>query len=395
MLADLFNNIPIMIIAVGALVGVAASLLGTFLVLRKSSMLSDAISHSIVFGIVIVWLLTRQQSGPVQILGAALTGVLTVFLTELLVNTRKVKNDAAIGLVFPVLFSIGVLLLNLYARDVHIDQHAVLLGEIAFVWLDTVQLGPYSVPQALLWMGVMTLINLLFVTLLYKELKLATFDAALAKALGFAPVVLFYALLALVSGTAVAAFDAVGAVLFIAFVIVPPSAAYLLTDRLWKMMLYGSLISVTSSVFGYILAMAWDVSIGGMMATLTGVFLLLAFVFGPRYGLITQELRRVGQRRDNADRMLLVHLYNHEEDANEGNTEASEENLIAALRSHLRWSPKQIRETVERVQARKLVDRGPREERLYLTSRGRALAREVLEPWRMRATEETSTAASG
>ncbi|WP_026380772.1 metal ABC transporter permease [Afifella pfennigii] len=292
MLAAFFDSIPAMIIATGALVGIAASLVGTFLVLRGSSLLSDAISHSIVLGIVVVWMLTGAQSGPVQLVGAALTGLLTVFLTELLAATGRVKNDAAIGLVFPVLFSIGVLLLNVYARDVHIDQHTVLLGEIGFVWLDTVSLGGYEVPQSLLSMGAMAALNLVFVTLLFKELKLATFDRALAAALGFMPGLLFYALLALTSATAVAAFDAVGAILFIAFVIVPPSAAYLITDRLWLMLLFASLIAVLSSFAGYGAAVLLDVSIGGMMATMTGLFLVLAFLFGPRYGLIAQGLRR-------------------------------------------------------------------------------------------------------
>ncbi len=380
MLADLFNNIPLMIIATGALVGVAASLLGAFLVLRKNSMLSDAISHSIVFGIVIVWLLTGQQSGPVQIVGAALTGLLTVFLTELLVNTRKVKNDAAIGLVFPVLFSIGVLLINLYARDVHIDQHAVLLGEIGFVWLDTLQIGSYRVPQSLVSLGTMTLVNFTFVTLFYKELKLATFDEGLARALGFAPVALFYALLGLTSATAVAAFDSVGAVLFIAFVIVPPSAAYLLTDRLWKMILYGSLISVASSILGYFLATAWDVSIGGMMATMTGGFLLLAFLFGPRYGLIAQELRRYSQRQDNEGRALAVHLYNHEHEPKE-----LEENVVGALRNHLRWSEEKARRVLVRSLDQNLLTRDGNT--LRLTPRGRAVAREIVEPWHQESLE--------
>lgn len=381
MLADLLGSIPLVIMLTGALVGVAATLLGTFLVLRGNSMLSDAISHSIVFGIVVVWLLTHQQSGPLQIIGAALTGVLTVFLTELLVSTRLVKIDAAIGLVFPVLFSIGVLLINLHARNVHIDQHTVLLGEIGFVWLDTVQVGGYRIPQSLLSMSAMTLVNLLFVGLLYKELKLATFDAALAKALGFAPGVLFYALLMLTSATAVAAFDAVGVVLFIAFVIVPPSAAYLLTDRLWLMLAYGAAIAIASSVSGYYLAIAWNVSIGGMMAVMTGVFLLLAFLMGPRYGLIAQELRRRGQRLANESRTLAVHLYNHEGEPNQG-----EENVTRALRDHLRWDDARARQVVLRSLDQGLILR--QGEWLRLTPKGRALAREILEPWR----QETSAA---
>ena len=373
MLTAVFDNIPLMIMLVGMLVGIASSLVGTFLVLRGSSMLSDAIGHSIVFGIVAVWLLTHQQSGPIQIVGAALTGILTVFLTELLVSTQRVKKDAAIGLVFPVLFSIGVLLLNLYARDVHIDTHTVLLGEIGFVWLDTVTLGGYRVPQSLLSMGGMTLLNGLFVLLFYKELKLATFDAPLAKALGFAPGVLFYALLMLTSGTAVAAFDAVGAVLFVAFVIVPPSTAYLLTNRLWLMFVYGTLVSVLSSVSGYYLAVMWDVSIGGMMAVMTGVFLLLAFLAGPHYGLLAQVARRRGQRRLNENRTLAVHLYNHE-----GEPEQAVENVTQALREHLHWDAAKARRVVQRSREQgHILLQG---ERLHLTPAGRAIAREILEP---------------
>lgn len=373
MLAAIFDNIPLMIMLVGMLVGIASSLVGTFLVLRGSSMLSDAIGHSIVFGIVIVWLLTHQQSGPLQIIGAALTGILTVFLTELLVSTQRVKKDAAIGLVFPVLFSIGVLLLNFYARDVHIDTHTVLLGEIGFVWLDTVTLGGYRVPVSLLSIGGMTLLNGLFVLLFYKELKLAIFDTALAKALGFMPGVLFYALLMLTSGTAVAAFDAVGAVLFVAFVIVPPSAAYLLTNRLWLMLIYGMLISILSSVSGYYLAVAWDVSIGGMMAVMTGIFLLLAFLTGPHYGLLAQVARRRGQRHLNENRTLAVHLYNHE-----SGPDQAVENVTQALRDHLHWDAAKARRVVQRSRDQGHITQDG--EWLHLTPAGRAIAREILEP---------------
>lgn len=375
MLETFLQSIPLTIVATGALVGIAATLVGTFLVLRGSSMLTDAISHSIVFGIVVVWLITRAQSGPVQILGAALTGVLTVFLTELLTSTRRVKNDAAIGLVFPVLFSIGVLLLNLYARDVHIDEHTVLLGEIGFVWLDTVTVGGLEVPRSLMALSAVTVANLLFVTLFYKELKLATFDPALAKALGFAPTLLFYGLLGLTSTTAVAAFDAVGAVLFIAFAIVPPAAAYLLTDRLWLMMVYGSAVSVASSIGGYLVAVAWDVSIGGMMAVMTGVFLAGAFLFGPRYGLIAQAMVRRGQRGADEVRTLAVHLYNHEDTPQQG-----EENVVRALRTHLMWDDAKTRAVLARSLDRGLVVRSG--DGLWLTARGRALAQEILEPWR-------------
>ncbi|WP_185984588.1 metal ABC transporter permease [Aureimonas mangrovi] len=362
------------IVATGALVGIAASMLGTFLVLRGNSMLSDAISHSIVFGIVVVWLLTGAQAGPVQIVGAAATGLLTVFLTEALARTQRVKDDAAIGLVFPVLFSIGVILIAIYARNIHIDEHTVLLGEIGFVWLDTVELFGARVPQALLTIGAMAAINVLFVTLLYKELKLSTFDPALAKALGLMPGLLSYALLGLTSATAVAAFDAVGAVLFIAFVIVPPSAAYLLTDRLWLMLVIGSAISVASSVSGYVLALWLDVSIGGMMALMTGAFLVAAFLFGPRYGVFARRAARHERRLANEAQALAVHLFNHE-----GGPRERQENAVGALGAHLHWDGAKAERVLLRGLDRGLVVRDG--ELLRLTEKGRAVAREVLEPW--------------
>jgi manganese/zinc/iron transport system permease protein len=369
------NNPDVVIVLVGTLVGIASSLLGAFLVLRKSSLLADAISHSILLGIILVYLVTQNQTSPFYTLGAALVGVATVALTEFLANSKRVKTDAAIGLVYPLLFAVAVLLINLFARNVHIDQDAVLLGEIGFVWIDTVMVGTLEIPRALLVMSVVTLVNLLFVIFFFKELKLATFDPGLAAALGFSPTLIHYALLSLTSITAVSAFDSVGAVLLVAFVIVPPATAYLLTDKLWRMLFYGAVISVASSLLGYILAVVFDVSIGGMMVCVSGTFLLLAFLFGRDYGLLAQEARRNAQRRDNAERMLLVHLYNHE-----GGDESFEENALDALQTHLRWREGEAREVVARSLEQNFISK--QNEKLFLTDKGRLLAREVLEPWR-------------
>jgi manganese/zinc/iron transport system permease protein len=363
-----------MIMLTGALVGIAGTLVGTFLVLRRNAMLSDAISHSIVFGIAVVWLLTHADSGPVQILGAALTGVLTVFLTELLVTSRRVRTDAAIGLVFPALFAAGVLLLNLHARDVHIDTHTVLLGEIGFVWLDTMTVAGLEMPQSVVWMGAATLINAAFVVAFFKELKLTTFDPQLAAALGLAPAVLFHALLGLTSITAVAAFDAVGAVLFIAFVIVPPATAYLLTDRLVPMLLIGMLVAVVSSLAGYFAAVQLDVSIGGMMAVMTGVLFAAAFLAGPRHGMLAQAWRHRSQRYADECRALVVHLYEHERDER-----AAVENVVPALQRHLDWSATRADAVLERsLRDGYLLRDGSM---LHLTQRGRTLARTLVEPW--------------
>ena len=375
MLADVFADPALMIMATGVAVGVAAALIGPFLVLRRGAMLSDAISHSIVFGIVAVWLMTGAASGPVQIVGAALTGVLTVFLTEALASSGKVKVDAAIGLVFPALFSLGVLLLNLYASDVHIDAHTVLLGEIGFVWLDTLVVAGHDVPRALVWMSVVAVLNAAFVALFWKELKLATFDPVLAQALGFMPRALYYGLLFLTSGTAVAAFDAVGAIMFIAFVIVPPSAAYLLTDRLGAMVAIGGVLAAASTVSGYHLAVVWDVSIGGMMAVMTGVCLALAVLGGPRHGLLAKLRTRWRAAYENEVRTLMVHLATHEK-----GRERADENVAIALTAHLDWTEAQARAVLKRSLRRGFVLRDG--ELLHLTEKGRRAAEELLEPWR-------------
>ena len=352
MIASFFGSIPAMILLTGILVGVSGALLGSFLVLRGNAMLTDAISHSIVFGIIVVWLLTGQMSGPVQVLGAALTGVLTVVLSELLARSRLVKMDAAIGLVFPALFAAGVLLISIYARDVHIDVETVLLGEIGFVWLNTVMLWGQQVPIAVATLGAVLVVNLVFVLALWKELKLTTFDPGLAAALGFLPGVLHYAVLTLTSVTAVAAFDAVGAILFIAFVIVPPATAYLLTRRLWGVVVLAVALSVAACVAGYVLALRWNVSIAGMMASMTGVWFALALLFAPVHGLVAQALGQRSKRLDHDCRALVAHLFTHQD-----TPAMAEENTLRALVDHLRWPEPRARAAILRAHDRDLIER--------------------------------------
>lgn len=371
-LADLLATPAVAIILTGAAVSVAASLLGTFLVLRGEAMLTDAVSHSIVFGIVVTWMLTGAVSGPWQFLGAGLTALLTVALVQALAATRRLDTGAAIGLVFPALFSVGVLLINLYGRDAHVDADTVLLGEIAFVWLDTVDFAGADWPRALLVMLASLLLNLAFVGLLYKELKLASFDAGFAASLGLHPTWLGRALLGLTGVTAVAGFDAVGAVLFIAFAIVPPAAAHLLVNRLSAILIVSGLIGAASAFLGYHAAVWLDVSIGGAMALTTGVFFVGALLFGPRDGVLARRLRRRDRETADAVRALAVHLFNHENDP------TGEESRPAALREHLMWPDAYARRILIRALDRGHVAR--RGDRLTLTEKGRALAREVVAP---------------
>ena len=273
------------IIILASMVASACALPGTFLVLRRMSLMSDAISHSILLGIVIAFFYTKSLVSPLLLVGAAIVGVLTVTLTEIVVKTRKLKEDAAIGLVFPVLFSIGVILITRFAHNVDLDAQCVLLGELAFTPFDRMMIaGQDWGPQGFWVVGGILLVNILFVSIFYKELKISTFDPDLAASLGFHPTFLHYALMTVVSLTCVAAFESVGSILVVALMITPPAAAFLLTRRLSRMILYSMTIGIASAVSGYAVARAWDTNIAGAMATMSGVIFFVIFISCMRTG---------------------------------------------------------------------------------------------------------------
>lgn len=357
---------------IAAVVAAACALPGVFLVLRRMALMSDAISHAILPGIVLAFFVTEDLSSPFLVIAAALTGVLTVSLVELLNRTKLVREDAAIGLVFPALFSLGVILIARFAGDVHLDTDAVLLGELAFAPFNRLVVLGYDLgPQALYVMLGILLLDALFILLFYKELKLATFDAGLAAALGFSPALIHYTLMTLVSVTAVGAFDAVGSVLVVALMIVPPATAYLLTDRLAHMIALSVLIGVASAISGYWLAHILDASIAGSMATMTGILFAVTFLLAPRRGLVALARRRVRQRWEFAQTMLAIHLFHHED-----LPEAVEENRVEHLGEHLRWEPAFAARVVRLAERHGIILR--QNGHLVLTEQGRQLARQSI-----------------
>ena len=285
-------GVEIQLIAV--IVSAACALPGVFLVLRKMSMMSDSITHTILLGIVLAFFLTEDLSSPLLIAGAALMGVATVWLTETLMNTRLMSEDSAVGIVFPLLFSIAIILITRYAGSVHLDTDSVLLGELAFAPFDRlVVFGVDIGAKAIYTSGALLLINVILITVFYKELKIVTFDPMLASLLGFSPGLVHYGLMTLVSLTAVGAFEAVGSVLVVAFMIGPPLTAYLLTDDLKKMLLLSAGFGAFSGILGYHAALLPDVSIAGSMAVTTGMIFAVVFIFAPKRGLIGVFIRKI------------------------------------------------------------------------------------------------------
>ncbi len=278
------NWIQIELLLIAVVTAMACALPGLFLVLRGVALMSDAMSHAILLGIIVMFLIIKQMNSPLLLFGASLAGLATVFCTEALIKTRCIKKDTAIGLVFPLFFSLGIILITLYARDVHLDSDMVLLGELAFAPFNRLFIygsdwGPYALWQ----LGAILLINSVVIYALFKELALATFDQEYAAIAGFSPTIIHYTLMTLTSITAVAAFDAVGAIVVVALMIAPGATAFLLTKDLKTMIQLTILLSCLSAIGGYLFAFTLDVSIAGSIATVAGM--IFASVFGSSFFL--------------------------------------------------------------------------------------------------------------
>ncbi len=258
---------------IAALTAAGCAIPGVFLLLRKMSMVSDSITHTILLGIVLAFFAVNDLSSPFLLIGAAIMGPITVWITELLSKTKTVSEDAATGIVFPLLFSIAVILITKYAGTAHLDTDSVLLGELAFAPFDRMVLFGYDLGAKGLYIsGCMLVINIVFTSVFYKELQVVSFDPVLAAVMGFSPAVVHYSLMTAASLTAVGAFEAVGSVLVTAFMIAPAASAYLLTENLKKMIFIAVGIGLASGILGYHTAVLYDVSIAGCMACWTGVF---------------------------------------------------------------------------------------------------------------------------
>lgn len=293
------------IMGIGSLVAVACSLVGCFLVLRRMAMLGDAISHAVLPGIVIAFLFTESRNIAPMLIGAGALGLLTAFLTDVLNRQGRLQSDAAIGVTFTWLFAIGVILVSRYAGRVDLDLDCVLYGEILYAPFDTFTVAGRDLgPRAVWTNGIAVIGNLLFVGLAWKQLKVTSFDAAFGAALGLSVALWHYLLMAFVSITTVAAFESVGAILVVAMLVVPPNTAYLLTDRLWLMVVLACTAGVLSAVLGYALATVLDSSIAGSMATVSGILFVLAALGSPRHGVLPRWWRHRGMQIELAEKSV-------------------------------------------------------------------------------------------
>lgn len=256
-------------------------------------MVGDAISHAVLPGIVLAFLISGSRDSITMLIGAGLIGIFTTFLIEFFHKKAKLQTDAAIGVTFTWLFAVGVVLISLFAGKVDLDQDCVLYGEIAYVPLDVIitDSGAILGPRAIYIMGAVLIMILIFIKIGYKELFLTTFDPAYASAIGISTTVWHYLLMGSVSVTTVASFESVGAILVVALLIAPAATAYLLTDDFKTMLLLACGVGVIASIAGYYLAVWLDGSIAGAIGAVCGLLFGIAMVFSPTHGLLFKKLK--------------------------------------------------------------------------------------------------------
>ncbi|HSH96217.1 MAG TPA: metal ABC transporter permease [Roseimicrobium sp.] len=278
----------IWIVLMGFLVAAACGLVGNFLILRRMALVGDAISHSVLPGMVVAFLLVGSRSTTAMFVGALAAGWLTTVMIESIHKSSRVKQDAAIGIAFTSLFAIGVILVSLYASKIDLDQECVLYGEIAFVPLQPVVelFGVHLGPTPVFRMAVLTLLTASLVVLFYKELLVSSFDPGLAASLGMNATLIHYLLMGWLSLIVVGAFESVGAILVIGMLILPGATASMITQRLPVRLGLSVVHAALSSLIGFHLGTWLNCSIAsGMVVAATGLF-LIAWVFGPVDGLL-------------------------------------------------------------------------------------------------------------
>lgn len=324
-------------VAIAATCSSACGLVGCYLVLRKMSLLGDAISHAVLPGIALAFFFSGEITGVPIFLGAMALGVLTTLLTQALRDYGNVPEDTGMGIVYTALFAAGVILVQVGARQVDLDPGCVLYGMLDMAALNTTRVIGVEVPHSIVTLGIALVTTLAFIAAFWKELKIASFDAGLATAMGFRAMLIHYLLMAVVAGVTVASFEAVGSILVVAMLIVPGATAHLLTDRLGWMLAWSVVVSLLSALFGYALSRWLNVNVAGTMAVVAGAQFALAVFLAPRHGLLVKWVASVRLSLRIVGEDVVARLYRHEEAATGATFDATQGGDGEPLSVWQRW----------------------------------------------------------
>lgn len=271
---------------------ISCALVGNYLILRRMALIGDAMSHSVLPGIVLAFVIAHGSGGWV-IAGAIVAGLLTTVLIEWLHKNTVIKQDVAIGVTFTTLFALGVVLINLLGDNLHIDADCVLYGQLEKA--GTVQ----GMAGANLWpSGMVALITVVLIGLFYQQLLVTSFDPSLATSIGIPARWVHYGLMAWVSVVVVSAFEAVGSIMVVGMLILPGATGLLLSERLPRVLAISVIHAVLSAFLGFHFSLWLNGKLAaGMVVTGFGLF-LLAWLFSPTQGLISRKIARQALRRD-------------------------------------------------------------------------------------------------
>ncbi len=302
-------------IAVACVCSVSCALLGCFLLLKRMSMLGDAIGHGVLPGIAVAYLLTGQLTSMTILVGAMVFGILTALASEGLSASGAVAEDSALGVVYTSLFALGVVMMSTLFRNVDLDINCVFMGSLAAAPMFTIDIGSLEVPRAFPTMLAALLLTMAFLLIFWKELKIVAFDPALAQSMGFSPRLVNHLLIALIAGNTVSAFEAVGLILVLAVLIVPAATAHLLTDRLAPMLAWSAIFALSASILGYAChnVAGYSLDIAGMIAVVLGVQFALVVLVAPRHGVLAKAWRNLRLSLRIAEEDILATLYRAEE----------------------------------------------------------------------------------
>ncbi len=269
----------LLVLLAGGLVATSCALVGCWLILRRMALLGDAISHAVLPGIVLAFWLTGSRAALPMLLGAGAVGLVSTGVIQWLSQRRFIQPDAAMGITFTAFFALGVLLISRYSGQVDLDLDCVLYGEIAYVPWDLWMVGERVLgPRAIWTLSAVLVVTVLFTIGLSKELLASTFDPVYAQVVGIPTRVVYYLLMAVVALVVVASFEVVGAILVLAFLVVPPATALLISRRLPMMILMSVLFGWLAVVMGYAAAHLLNVSITGSMATVSGILFAMVLL---------------------------------------------------------------------------------------------------------------------
>ena len=334
-------------LAIAVLTAVVCSLCGVFLVVKHESMIAEALSHAVLPGILIAFLVFQDRTSPWLIISAGLSGLLMVWVVQTIRKTGLVDGDAALGITFSALFSVGIICANLGLNRVHFDSHCIIDGNLAMAALRPLVIGGVEIaPFAFVLMATVLTLLVTFILIFYKELKLMMFDSALSQTFGFKPAMLHLIWLGLVSITTVSAFEIAGSILVVALMIAPPATAFLLTRRLGVMLIISSTIGVISSVIGLYLGLGLDIAPTGPIASVAGMIFLLTVLLAPQQGVLAKWRRRGQQRSYLFQQLLLARLDGDDKNWVENET----------LAGAVAWTDQQFRKALSVCRDKKWID---------------------------------------